>query len=64
MGRKACNFSRYSPCDRHYQVAIKDPTGSGPFKMVLSEWQPGYKVLFARNPDYVPLGEPSNDLRR
>ena len=37
---------------------IKDPTGSGPFKMVLSEWQPGYKVVFARNPDYVPRAEP------
>ena len=37
---------------------IKDPTGSGPFKMVLSEWQPGYKVVFVRNPDYVPRAEP------
>jgi peptide/nickel transport system substrate-binding protein len=37
---------------------IKDPTGSGPFKMVLSEWQPGHEVVSARNPDYVPLAEP------
>jgi len=37
---------------------IKDPTGSGPFKMVMSEWQPGHKVVFARNADYVPRAEP------
>jgi peptide/nickel transport system substrate-binding protein len=37
---------------------IKDPTGSGPFKMVMSEWEPGHKVVFARNADYVPRGEP------
>jgi peptide/nickel transport system substrate-binding protein len=37
---------------------IKDPTGSGPFKMVMSEWQPGHEVVFARNADYVPRAEP------
>ncbi len=37
---------------------IKDPTGSGPYKMVMSEWQPGHKVVFARNADYVPRAEP------
>jgi peptide/nickel transport system substrate-binding protein len=35
-----------------------DPTGSGPFKMVMSEFQPGHKVVFVRNPDYVPRAEP------
>jgi peptide/nickel transport system substrate-binding protein len=37
---------------------IKDPTGSGPFKMLKSEWQPGHQVVFAKNADYVPRGEP------
>jgi peptide/nickel transport system substrate-binding protein len=37
---------------------ITDPTGSGPFTMVQSEWQPGHKVVFARNADYVPRAEP------
>jgi peptide/nickel transport system substrate-binding protein len=37
---------------------IKDPTGSGPFKMVMSEWRPGHEVVFVRNPDYVPRAEP------
>jgi peptide/nickel transport system substrate-binding protein len=37
---------------------IKDPTGSGPFKMVMGEWQPGHKVVFVKNSDYVPRAEP------
>jgi peptide/nickel transport system substrate-binding protein len=37
---------------------IKDPTGSGPFKMAIREWQPGHEVVFARNADYVPRAEP------
>ena len=37
---------------------ITDPTGSGPFKMVMAEWQAGHKVVFARNADYVPRPEP------
>jgi peptide/nickel transport system substrate-binding protein len=36
----------------------KDPTGSGPFKMVMSEWEPGHKVVFVKNQDYVPRSEP------
>ena len=37
---------------------IKEAIGSGPFKMVMAEWQPGHQVVFARNPDYVPRAEP------
>jgi peptide/nickel transport system substrate-binding protein len=37
---------------------ITDPTGSGPWKMVMSEWQAGHKVVFVRNPDYLPRREP------
>src|SRR5271163_309110 len=37
---------------------IKDPTGSGPYKMVMDEWQPGHKVVFTKNPDYVARAEP------
>ena len=39
---------------------IKDAIGSGRFKFVRDEWQPGHKVVFARNPDYVPRDEPPN----
>ncbi len=37
---------------------IKDTTGSGPFKFVASEWQPGHKVVFVKNPEYLPRKEP------
>jgi len=39
---------------------IKDTTGSGPFIFVKSEWEPGHKVVFVKNPEYVPReGAPS-----
>jgi len=37
---------------------IKEAIGSGPFKFVKEEWQPGHKVVYVRNPDYVPRPEP------
>ena len=47
---------RLAKTDAYTQT--KDPTGSGPFKMVMSEWQPGHKVVFVKNTDYVPRAEP------
>ena len=41
-------------------VQIKDATGSGPFKFVKEEWEPGHKVVYVKNPDYVPRAEPAN----
>src|SRR5215510_678451 len=37
---------------------IKENIGSGPFKFVQDEWVPGSKVVYVRNPDYVPRAEP------
>jgi peptide/nickel transport system substrate-binding protein len=37
---------------------IKEAIGSGPFKFVKEEWQPGHQVVFVKNPDYVPRKEP------
>ncbi len=37
---------------------IKDTTGSGPFKFVKSEWQPGHQAVFVKNPEYLPRREP------
>jgi peptide/nickel transport system substrate-binding protein len=39
-------------------VQIKEAIGSGPFKFVKEEWQPGHKVVYVKNPDYVPRPEP------
>jgi peptide/nickel transport system substrate-binding protein len=36
---------------------IKEAMGSGPFKFVASERIPGQRVVFAKNPDYLPRSE-------
>src|SRR6201984_1104972 len=35
-----------------------DQVGSGPFKFVTSEFQPGVKAVYEKNADYVPRKEP------
>ncbi|HTT40290.1 MAG TPA: ABC transporter substrate-binding protein [Burkholderiales bacterium] len=37
---------------------ITEAIGSGPFKFVKEEWVPGNKVVYVKNPDYVPRKEP------
>src|SRR5256714_296432 len=37
--------------------AIKETIGSGPFRFVKDEWQPGNQVVYVKNPDYVPRQE-------
>ena len=37
---------------------IKEQIGSGPFKFVQSEFQPGVKAVYEKNRDYVPRSEP------
>src|SRR2546426_9461565 len=36
---------------------IKETIGSGPFRFVKDEWQPGNQVVYVRNPDYVPRSD-------
>lgn len=36
---------------------IKEFIGSGPFRFVKDEWQPGNQVVYVKNPDYVPRKE-------
>jgi peptide/nickel transport system substrate-binding protein len=36
---------------------ITEAIGSGPFKFVKEEWVPGNKVVYAKNPDYIPRKE-------
>jgi peptide/nickel transport system substrate-binding protein len=38
--------------------AITETIGSGPFKFVKAEFQPGVKAVFVKNTDYVPRKEP------
>ncbi len=40
--------------------AISEQIGSGPFKFVTAEFQPGVKAVYVKNNDYVPRKEPSS----
>jgi peptide/nickel transport system substrate-binding protein len=37
---------------------LKEIVGSGPFRFVKEEWEPGNQVVYVRNPDYVPRNDP------
>jgi peptide/nickel transport system substrate-binding protein len=39
---------------------VTEMVGSGPFKFVASEFQPGNKVVYVKNTDYVPRRESAN----
>ncbi len=38
--------------------AISEQIGSGPFKFVAAEFQPGVKAVYEKNKDYLPRAEP------
>ncbi len=51
------------------EIAATDPNtqitkhiGSGPFKFVESEYRDGVRVVYERNPDYVPRSEPASGI--
>lgn len=41
---------------------IADPVGSGPFRMLRDQWVAGSRVVYARNPGYVPRAEPASGI--
>jgi len=47
--------ARLAATDPNEQV--KEVVGSGPFKFAKDEWQPGNRVVYLRNADYVPRKE-------
>jgi peptide/nickel transport system substrate-binding protein len=46
---------RLAETDPYQQVT--EMVGSGPFKFVAEGFQPGHKVVYVKNPDYVPRDE-------
>ena len=44
--------------ETHADQQITEQIGSGPFKFVKTEFQPGVKAVYEKNPDYVPRKEP------
>jgi peptide/nickel transport system substrate-binding protein len=49
---------RLAKTDPYTQVT--EMVGSGPFKFVKDEFQPGHLVVYVKNVDYVPRSEPPN----
>ncbi len=47
--------ARLAATDPNEQV--KEVIGSGPYRFAKDEWQPGNRVVYLRNPDYVPRNE-------
>ena len=43
-------------------TAITDATGSGPFIMKKDEWMPGAKIVYVKNPAYVPRKDAPSGL--
>lgn len=41
---------------------IRDAVGSGPFRFLPNEWNPGQRAVWAKNERYVPRGEPVDGL--
>ena len=44
------------------RTQFTDPLGSGPFIMLKDQWVAGSKVVYARNPNYVPRAEPASGI--
>jgi peptide/nickel transport system substrate-binding protein len=47
--------ARIAATDPNEQV--KESIGSGPYRFVKDDWQPGNRVVYVRNPDYAPRAE-------
>ncbi len=45
-----------TPADKN----VPDEIGSGPFRFVKAEFQPGVKAVYVKNTDYVPRKEPAS----
>jgi peptide/nickel transport system substrate-binding protein len=43
-------------------TAVTETVGSGPFRFIRSEWNPGARVVYEKNPDYIPRAEPADGL--
>ena len=41
---------------------VTEAIGSGPFRFNRGEWRSGAKVVYDRNPDYIPRSEPADGL--
>jgi peptide/nickel transport system substrate-binding protein len=57
-GAPIAGIMREADANRAPSVPLTNPIGSGPFRYVASERVVGHRVVFDRNPDYIPRKEP------
>jgi peptide/nickel transport system substrate-binding protein len=62
LGAHDCVIMREKDSATDPFKAITETIGSGPFRFVRAEWNPGAKVVYEKNPDYVPRAEPADGL--
>jgi peptide/nickel transport system substrate-binding protein len=53
---------RHQEAEGDPKAQIAEVVGSGPFIFVRDEWVAGSKVVYRRNPDYLPRNEPPSGL--
>lgn len=52
---------RFSSKPTSERLSAEEMIGSGPFRFVPGEFRPGARVVYERNPDYVPRDEPASN---
>lgn len=57
-----CFMMREKEASTDAYTEVTEAIGSGPFRFVREEWAPGNRVVYERNPAYVPRDEPSDGL--
>jgi peptide/nickel transport system substrate-binding protein len=61
-GAPIAAIMREADAKRDATQKMVEPIGSGPFRYVASERRAGSRVVFERNPDYIPRAEPPDGL--
>jgi peptide/nickel transport system substrate-binding protein len=65
LGNHAGNFPaimREKEASTDPFTALTETIGSGPYKFVKEEWQPGSQVVYAKFNEYVPRSDPPNGM--
>ena len=57
-----CYMMRQEEAETDPNEQVTTMIGSGPFRFVDDEWVPGSKLVYERNPDYVPRNEPADGM--
>ena len=60
LGKPSSNVPFIMPkamADTPHTQNVPDEIGSGPYRMIKAEFQPGVKVVYEKNPDYKPRSE-------